>query len=245
MLQSVQPTAFTPPPHLGFSQEDHGTWGAITAIHRQRREAQLVPMFLRGLHALGMDTQTIPSLEEVNAKLAFLTGWRGVYVKGLEDASGFYRLLRERKFPIGNFVRDRKDLNYTPAPDVVHDLYGHIPFHADQAYGDYCQAYGELACQFLEDPIRLRRLERYFWFTNEFGLVQTAHGRRIFGAGIASSVAECTRALSEEVEVVPFDVERICAQEFRIDQMQPRLFLLDSVEQLYESFPALEVCVRA
>ena len=245
MLQSVQPTTYAPPPHLGFSEEDHGTWGAINAIHRQRRAQQMVPMFLRGLHSLGMDTDTIPSLDEVNAKLMFLTGWRGVYVKGLEDAAGFYGLLRERKFPIGNFVRDRKDLNYTPAPDVVHDLYGHIPFHADQAYADYCQAYGELACQFLGDAVRLRRLERYFWFTNEFGLVQTAHGRRIFGAGIASSVGECTRALSEEVEVLPFDVERICAQEFRIDQMQPRLFLLDSVEQLYESFPALEVCVRS
>ena len=47
----------------------------------------MVPMFLRGLHALGLDTDTIPSLDEVNAKLMFLTGWRGVYVKGLEDAA--------------------------------------------------------------------------------------------------------------------------------------------------------------
>ena len=227
-----------------FTEEDHGTWAAISAIHRKKRAGQMVPMFLRGLHALGLDADRIPSLEEVNAKLIFLTGWRGTYVKGLEDGRGFYRLLCDRQFPIGNFVRDRKDLNYTPAPDVVHDLYGHIPFHADEAYADYCQRYGELACQFLDDPIRLRRLERYFWFTNEFGLVQTAEGRRIFGAGIASSVGECAYALSAEPEVVPFDVERICAQEFRIDQMQPRLFLLDSVEQLYAAFPTLDAVVR-
>jgi phenylalanine-4-hydroxylase len=159
-------------------------------------DAQLVPMFMRGLHALGLDTARIPSLDEVKAMLVFLTGWRGVFVKGLEDADGFYRLLRDRKFPIGHFVRDRRDLNYTPAPDVVHDLYGHIPFHADEAYADYCQRYGELACQFLGDPTRLRKLERYFWFTNEFGLVQTAQGRRIFGAGIASSVGEWVGAWS-------------------------------------------------
>jgi phenylalanine-4-hydroxylase len=181
----------------------------------------------------------------VNTKLTFLTGWKGVFVKGLEDAQGFYRLLRARQFPIGDFVRDRKDLNYTPAPDVVHDLYGHVPFHADPAYADYCQRYGELACQFLDDPRRLRMLERYFWFTIEFGLVKTPQGRRIFGAGIASSVGECAYALSDVPEVVPFEVERICAQEFRIDQMQPRLFILDSVEQLYASFPRLEAHVRA
>lgn len=244
MLQTVQPARFTPSPSSRFSEADHGTWAEILAIHRPRREHQLHPMFMRGLKALGLDADRIPPLEEVNSKLTFLTGWKGVFVNGLEDAQGFYRLLRAKQFPIGDFVRDRNDLNYTPAPDVVHDLYGHLPFHADEAYGDSCQRYGELACQFLDDPARLRMLERYFWFTIEFGLVQTAQGRRIFGAGIASSVGECSYALSDVPEVVPFDVERICAQEFRIDQMQPRLFLLESVEQLYAAFPRLEAHVR-
>lgn len=228
-----------------FTPDEHATWGDIVKAHRARREQQLVPMFLRGLEALGLDRETIPPLEEVNDRLVALTGWRGVFVKGLEDGQGFYRLLRERKFPIGNFVRDRKDLSYTPEPDVVHDLYGHLPFHADRAYADYCQRYGELACELLGDPVRLRRLERYFWFTNEFGLVDLPEGRRIFGAGIASSVGECAYALSGEPEVLPFDVERICAQEFRIDQMQRRLFVLPSVETLYASFGELERCVRA
>lgn len=89
----------------------------------------------------------------------------------------------------------------------------------------------------------MRRLERYFWFTIEFGLVDLPVGRRIFGAGIASSVGECLYALSGEPEVVPFDVERVCAQEFRIDQMQRRLFVLPSVETLYDSFDRLERAV--
>ncbi|MFZ5442295.1 MAG: phenylalanine 4-monooxygenase [Myxococcota bacterium] len=228
-----------------FSPEEHATYAEIVRLHREKRDRQLVTMFLDGLRKLELDRDGIPSLEELNARLTKLTGWQGVYVRGLEDAGGFYTLLRERKFPIGHFVRDRRDLNYTPAPDVVHDLYGHIPFHADQRYADYCEAYGRFACEFLDDPERLRRLERYFWFTNEFGLVETKDGRRIFGAGIASSLGECVYALSGEPEVLPFDVERICAQEFRIDQMQPRLFVLQSVEQLYASFPKLQAVVRA
>lgn len=243
MIQTVQASpAFLPLPGQ-FNEDAHRTWADLIAIHRARREHQLHPMFMRGLHALGMDTDRIPSLDEVNTKLNFLTGWKGVFVKGLEESDGFYKLLRDKKFPIGHFLRDRKDLNYTP--DVVHDFYGHIPFHADEAYADYCQKYGELACQFLGDAKRLRMLERYFWFTNEFGLVQTAHGRRVFGAGVASSVGECEYALSERPEVVPFDVATVCAQEFRIDQTQPRLFLLESVEQLYASFPKLEDCIRS
>jgi phenylalanine-4-hydroxylase len=232
-------------PARPFTPEEHGTWGEIVSRHRERRQQQLVPMFQRGLEQLGLDQETIPSLQAINDRLLRLTGWRGAYVEGLEDGRGFYTLLRERLFPVGNFVRSREDLDYTPAPDIVHDLYGHIPFHADPDYADYCQRYGELACRYLEDPMRLRRLERYFWFTNEFGLVETPDGRRIFGAGIASSLGECRYALSARPEVLPFDVERICEQEFRIDQLQRRLFVLQSPEQLYESFGALETYVRS
>lgn len=242
----LAPTSIAPPQSgRTFTEVEHATWGDIVRTQRPRRGAQLVSMFSAGLTAVGLDRDTIPPLEDVNAKLQALTGWQGVFVKGLEDGAHFYPLLRDRKFPIGNFVRDRKDLNYTPEPDIVHDLYGHIPFHADARYADYCQRYGALACEFLSDAVRLRRLERYFWFTCEFGLVETPQGRRIFGAGIASSIGECVYALSGEPEVVPFDVETICAQEFRIDQMQKRLFVLESVEQLYSSFDKLQAVVRA
>ena len=241
MIQTVHASPVFLPQPGHFNEDAHRTWADLIATHR---EHQLHPMFMRGLHALGMDTDRIPSLDEVNTKLNFLTGWKGVFVKGLEESDGFYTLLRDKKFPIGHFVRDRKDSS-TSAPDVLRDLYGHLPFHADEAYADYCQKYGELACQFLGDTKRLRKLERYFWFTNEFGLVQTAQGRRIFGAGIASSVGACEYALSERPEVVPFDVQTLCAQEFSLDPMQPRLFLLESVEQLYASFPKLEDCIRS
>ncbi len=232
-------------PARPFTDEEHGTWAAILALHRPRRQAQIVSIFPDGVAKLAMDGERIPSLDDINGRLAALTGWRGVYVKGLEDGNAFYPLLRDRYFPIGNFVRDRKDLNYTPAPDIVHDLYGHLPFHADRAYADYCQRYGEFACQFLGDPVRLQRLERYFWFTIEFGLVKTPAGRRIFGAGIASSVGECAYALSDQPEVRPFDVEAICARDYRVDEMQKVLFELESPEQLYQSFSKLKACVQA
>lgn len=132
MLQTVSPVAALPAPRR-FLQEEHETWGDVVRAQRPRRGQQLVPMFSRGLELLEMDREDIPPLDEVNARLSALTGWRGVYVRGLEAGRGFYGPLAERKFPIGNFVRDRKDLNYAPEPDIIHDLYGHLPFFADQA----------------------------------------------------------------------------------------------------------------
>lgn len=122
------------------------------------------------------------------ATLLSLTGFLRVPLEGFEDAGAFFGMLARGEFPIGYFTRDRGDLGYTPAPDVFHDLYDHLPFLAEKF------------------PV----------------------GRRIFGAGIASSFTECAYALSDQPEVLPFNVSRILDQPFRIDQLQSRLFLLKS-----------------
>lgn len=228
-----------------FTAEEHATWREILTVQIPRIERQIHPMFAEGLERLGMTRDRIPDLDEVNQKLYARTGWRGVYVEGLEEGSTFYQLLRDRMFPIGQFIRDRRDLNYTPAPDVVHDLYGHIPFYANREYADFCQKYGEIACRYLNDPALFRQFERFFWFTVEFGLIEMPVGRRIFGAGIVSSIGECEYALSDKPEVLPFDVDRIRNQEFRIDEMQKRIFMLKSTEQLYSALSQLEKNVRS
>lgn len=173
-----------------------------------------------------------------------MTGWEGVYVEGFENGESFYRLLSEKKFPIGNFIRDQQDLNYTPEPDVVHDFYGHIPFYADAEYADFNQRFGATAIQYVSQPEKFRQFERFFWFTCEFGLIETEQGRKIFGAGIASSIGECEYALSSKPEILPFDVDVIRRQEFRIDEMQKRLFILKNTKQLYDSLKELESHVR-
>src|SRR5690606_15424168 len=102
-----------------------------------------------------------------------------------------------------------------------------------------CQAFGEVSMAFADRPDLFRQFERFFWFTAEFALVKTQQGIRIFGAGIASSTGECNYALSGKPEVRPFDIDAIRKQEYRIDEMQKVLFLLESPEQLYTSLGEL------
>ena len=73
----------------------------------------------------------MPDLVAVNRRLAERTGFRGVPVEGYLAPPEFFARLAQDEFPIGNFIRDARDLGYTPAPDVFHDLYGHLPFLAD------------------------------------------------------------------------------------------------------------------
>ncbi|MCC6625549.1 MAG: phenylalanine 4-monooxygenase [Deltaproteobacteria bacterium] len=216
-----------------FSEAEHETWRRLFARLDHCRREQAHPTFVDGLAALGIDGERVPDLERVNARLSALTGFRGVEVAGLEDGASFFAMLARREFPIGAFIRDARDLSYTPAPDVFHDMYGHLPLLADRAYADFCQRFGAVAAAYATTPERLRELERVFWFGVEFPLIDTPRGRRIFGGGILSSFGESNYALSGEPEVLPFDVAFVRRQEYRIDEMQRRLFVIDRPEALY------------
>jgi phenylalanine-4-hydroxylase len=227
-----------------FGLDGLNTWHTILHNHKSTCDTKIVDLFARGLDTLKIHEGQIPDLNEINGMLKNLTGFRGVFVKGLEEGTDFYTMLANREFPIGNFIRAKEDLSYTPEPDLIHDLYGHLPFFADKAYADFCQEFGERACRFADRPDLLRQFERFFWFTIEFGLIKTPAGVRIFGAGIASSLGECEYALSDKPKVLPFDVDKIRKQEFRIDEMQKTLFILENLEQLYGSLPELSAKVE-
>jgi len=223
-----------------FTEPEHDTWRRLYARLERCRREQAHPLFAEGLAALGIDGARIPDLAVVNARLSALTGFRGVPVAGLEDGQSFFAMLARREFPIGAFIRDAKDLAYTPAPDVFHDMYGHLPLFADRAYADFCQHFGAVATRYATTPERLRELERVFWFGVEFPLVETPRGRRIFGGGILSSLSESDYALSSGPEVLPFDVAIVRRQEYRIDEIQRRLFVADRPEALYGCLAAFE-----
>lgn len=227
-----------------FGSDGLNTWHTILTNHKRVRETQIVGLFDQGLRLLDINSDRIPDLNEINRRLKVLSGFQGIFVKGLEEGPDFFAMLARREFPIGNFIRAKDDLNYTPEPDLVHDLYGHLPFLADKDYADFCQEFGKQACRFSSRPDLLRQFERFFWFTIEFGLIKTPAGTRVFGAGIASSIGECEYALSGKPEVIPFDVDKIRHQEFRIDQMQKILFILQNAQQLYASLPELSAKVE-
>ncbi len=227
-----------------FSADENETWKTVFTRHQLTRETKIYDLFNRGVTTLQMNGEQIPDLDQINKKLKSISGFQGLLVEGLEDGSSFYQLLAERFFPVGNFIRNKDDISYTPAPDIIHDLYGHLPFFIDRNYADFCQKFGEIAIRYSHQPELFRQFERFFWFTIEFGLIETEHGRKVFGAGIASSLGECEYALGSVPNQIPFDVETIRHQDFRIDIMQPTLFVLKNVQQLFDGLEELEKQIR-
>ena len=105
-----------------FTADELNTWTTILKDHNTTREHPVVDIFHQGLKVLGIQANKPPNMEAINTKLRALTGFQGVLVDGLEDGNSFYSMLSKRQFPIGNFIRDKNNLSYTPEPDIVHDL---------------------------------------------------------------------------------------------------------------------------
>lgn len=217
-----------------YSREDEETWGMLFERQMDVLPGRAGEEFLRGADILGLDASHIPALSELSGHLEEATGWSVARVPGLLHERDFFTLLSRRIFPSTDYIRAREEMDYTPAPDCFHDIFGHMPMLTQPEFADFYQMFGRAALR-ATGPDR-SHLERFHWFTVEFGLVQEDTGRRIFGAGILSSKDEVEHALSDEVTVHPFDPTEIVQHEYDVWHLQEELFLLHSFEQLVAGF---------
>ena len=105
----------------------------------------------------------------------------------------------------------------------------------DPVFADYMQAYGEGGLRSLRHA-SLKNLAALYWYTVEFGLIQTDAGLRIYGAGIVSSPAESVFCLEDDSpNRIGFELERLMRTDYRIDDFQQTYFVIDSYEQLFRA----------
>jgi phenylalanine-4-hydroxylase len=215
-----------------YSQAEHDVW--ITLYERQTAmlPGRACDAFLRGLDALDLHRSGIPDFTRINEELQRLTGWSVVAVPGLVPDDVFFDHLANRRFPAGQFIRKPDELDYLQEPDIFHDVFGHVPMLTDPVFADYMQAYGQGGQRALELG-RLANLARLYWYTVEFGLMNTAEGLRIYGAGIVSSRTESIFALDDpSPNRIGFDLERVMRTPYRIDDFQQAYFVIDSIQTL-------------
>jgi phenylalanine-4-hydroxylase len=220
-----------------YTQADHATWNILAKRQREILKGRIADQFLEGLDRLGIGEEGIPDFRVMNQRLKAATGWEVVAVPGLIPDLAFFRLLADRKFPAGFWIRKPEQIDYIEEPDIFHDVFGHVPLIMQPIYADYLEAYGKAGLVAAEHGA-LKYLARLYWYTVEFGLAQTQDGLRIVGAGIASSPGETIFALeSSSPNRVGFDIGRVMRTLYRIDDFQETYFVLEDVE----AWPALDL----
>lgn len=218
-----------------FTQEEHDRWDRL-----YERQCRLLPgracdEYLEGLRLLSLSKSGVPNFDTLSDDLEKLTGWRVVAVPDLVPDDVFFDHLANKRFPAGNFIRSEESLDYLQEPDVFHDVFGHVPMLTNPVFSDYMQAYGK-GGQRADGMGVLKNLARLYWYTVEFGLINTPKGMRIYGAGIVSSKSESIYSLeSQSPNRLHFDLERLMKTDYIIDDFQQTYWVISSFEELLEA----------
>ncbi len=218
---------------IPYSDEEHSVWKDLYARQIDIIQGRVCQEFLDGLEILNLPVDRIPQPHEVSGVLRERTGWEIAPVPALINFDRFFKLLAERRFPAASFIRTREEMDYLQEPDIFHEIFGHTAMLTHQAFADFTEAYGKAGLQASkEERVFLARL---YWFTVEFGLLQTADGVKIYGGGIASSPGETVYSLeSPEPIRRPFDPIDALRTPYRIDIYQTVYYILDRMDDLFE-----------
>ena len=216
-----------------YTPDQHAVWAHLYARRMEQLRPCVSKVYLEGTEIIGLQPNQVPDLKWVNSRLLRQTGWSTIAVSGFIPEHPFFECLAQRRFPTTVTLRTWEQLDYLPEPDIFHDIFGHVPMHANRWFADFLQQYGAVAVS-LKSKEDIERMARLFWFTVEFGLIQEDGETKVYGSGVISSGKECAHALSPQCEKRPFDLEEVFEQDFSVSKIQEVLFVIESYSQLSE-----------
>ncbi len=219
--------------HIVYTPEEDAIWAELYARQMDILPGRACDEYMDCLERLALPSDRVPQCTEVSTRLREATGWEVAPVPALINFDKFFRLLADKKFPAASFIRSREEMEYLQEPDIFHEIFGHTPLLLDPRFAAFTHAYGEAGVNASkEDRVMLARL---YWFTVEFGLINTARGLRTYGAGIVSSIGETRYALESDVpQRKPFDPIDMLRTPYRIDIFQTVYFVIDSFDDLFD-----------
>jgi len=218
---------------ITYTKAEHDIWATLYERQTKALPGRACPEYLEGLDALRLPHDRVPQLSEVSARLMAATGWQVAAVPALISFKKFFNLLANRQFPAATFIRRPEDLEYLQEPDIFHEVYGHCPLLTNPVYAEFMAIYGQIGTQANEKEQML--LARLYWFTVEFGLIQTAEGLRCYGAGLLSSLSETVYSLESSLpERRALDILNALRTPYRIDIFQTVYFVIQNFQELFD-----------
>ena len=158
-----------------YNREDFAVWKVLFERQELNLQDKACDEYMLALDRMKpvLNSGAPPNFEEINTWFQQSTGWEIHCVPGLIPVEDFFQLLAKKKFCSSTWLRTMNQLDYLEEPDMFHDIFGHVPLLSDPIFSDFAQEFGKLGCTVLNDPEKIIMLQRLYWFTIEFGLIQT------------------------------------------------------------------------
>ena len=218
-----------------YTREDYKVWEILFNKRLENLQGIVAEEFLVALDDLNFKAEKIPNFLEINNILKNRTGWSIKTVPNISPPEEFFSFLSMKKFTATCWLRSIDQIDYLEEPDMFHDVFAHVPLLSNKDYTNFFKEMGEIAMSVIEDPKKLEKLQRIYWFTIEFGLIKKNNRFKIYGAGIISSDEESKNALSKKSKKCEFDVKKVMNHSFRIDIVQDTYYYINSFDQLTSS----------
>jgi phenylalanine-4-hydroxylase len=225
--------------YAAYTDEQHRVWAELVGRMLPEIERHAARAYLEGFEIIGLKRDRLPDLAAISARLAPRTSWTSTPVSGFLPTPAFFEMLASRLFPTTTWLRSKDSLEYTPEPDIFHDVFGHVPMHAHAVFADFLAHYGRV-CAGIEDAGVLERLGRLFWYTVEFGLIRERGEIKVYGSGLISSHGECRNVLEGRCAVHDFSLDEVLHTPVKVDELHKLLFAVSSFDQVYEAMREAE-----
>ncbi|MBL6658241.1 MAG: aromatic amino acid hydroxylase [Flavobacteriales bacterium] len=129
--------------YSSYTALDHALWRYVMRKNISYLKNVADSSYLDGLEKTGITIDAIPNIKDMNDILGKI-GWGCVCVDGFLPPSSFMEFQAYKVLVIAADIRQIEHIEYTPAPDIIHEAAGHAPIIADPMYAEYLRLFGEI-----------------------------------------------------------------------------------------------------
>jgi phenylalanine-4-hydroxylase len=216
----------------GFSVEQHDIWKTLYQRQAPQVQQYASRIYLQGSETLKLPEDRIPSIQWLNEQITPRTGWKTVRTNvRYSNAVDWYAHFARKEFLVTDFLRTRDELDFTPEPDMFHDIFGHLPYFTLPEYVEIQEMFAPAFHRSKTDEQR-ENIKRLAWFSTEFGLIREDGELKVFGTGLISSKGEMEHVVAGKTPLMDFRVDTIINFDKAIWSYNNQLFVFDSLAGL-------------
>lgn len=133
-------------PYEAYTAQNQAVWRYVMRLNIDYLKNTAHSYYLEGLEKTGISIDNIPKMEGMNRILKEI-GWAAVAVDGFIPPNAFMEFQAYNVLVIASDIRQLEHIEYTPAPDIIHEGAGHAPIIANPEYAEYLRRFGEIGCK--------------------------------------------------------------------------------------------------
>ena len=130
-------------PYEEYTAQNQAVWRYVMRINIDYLQKVAHKSYIDGLNKTGISVDHIPQLSGMNRILKEI-GWAAVSVDGFIPPNAFMEFQAYKVLVIASDMRTIHHIQYTPAPDIIHEAAGHAPIISNPEYAEYLRRFGEI-----------------------------------------------------------------------------------------------------